>query len=321
MPRTTVLTTLDLNFIDPSPTPSISQLLSILASNPALRTVTLGECAVPDDGDDKSSFRVQLHHLEELQLGGDLQHVFRLLRRLDHPGNMKFLGLTLHNCDVTDVSQIVGPHIRDYFQRRSRSQNGLYLSTNSGYGDFGDYIIFELGDAGGIDLSTLKWSSKSRFITIDVRLNTSRRRDMLESAVLGLIAHIPQGEVIHFRRFARPIATKDIHDQFPNVRTLVYSMASLLDIFPKPCLVGEDKIPPSLESVILDYVIAEDGDWSPLTTFLFRRASSGNRLETLVIDRSSHMCLEVAEDIRRMVGELRTDHLDPVCPFGTCVEA
>jgi len=316
MSRTAVLTTLDLNFTDSSPTPSTSQLLSILASNPTLQKVTLYKRAVPRDHDDKSSSRVQLHHLEELELTGDLQHVMRLLHRLDHPRNMNLLKLTLHNCDITDVSRIIGPYLRDHFQRRNRPQNGLYLSTYSGYGDSirGDCISFDLGDAGGIDLSTLTWSSKSRFIIIGIMLNTSRRRDILGSAVLDLVAHIPQGDVVHFRRYGPPIAMENTHSQFPNLRTLFYSSASLLNIFPNPSLVGEDKISPSLESVVLDYMFADDGNWTPLTTFLSRRASSGNRLDTLVVNGSSHMCPGVVEDIRGMVRELRTNPLDPLCP-------
>ena len=319
--RFAVLTTLDLNFKAPSPTTSTSQLLSILASNPALRIVKLGEC-VPDDDDDKSTSRVQLHHLEELELEGDLQHVMRLLHRLDHPKNMKLLELTLHNCGVTDISQIVGPYLRDHFQRRDRSRNGLYLSAYSDYGDntLGDYITFELGDGDKIDLSTLEWSWGTNFISITVALNTLHDRGILESAFLDLMAHIPQGEVIHFHRFQPPIAIKYTHSQLPNLRTLFYNGASLLDIFPDPCLVREDKIPPSLESIVLEWIVADDNDWTPLTTFLSRRASSGNRLDTLVIDESSHMCLGVMEDIEDMVGELITDRLEPLCPFGICME-
>ena len=58
LPReTSFLTTLVLDFSHQSPTPTTSQLLSILASNPALRKVGLLRRAVPDCGED-SSFRV-----------------------------------------------------------------------------------------------------------------------------------------------------------------------------------------------------------------------------------------------------------------------
>lgn len=96
MSRTTVLTTLSLNFANLSPAPSTSQLLSILASNPALRKVVLLGCAGQGDGGSET-FRVQLNHLRKLELGGDLRHVFGLLHRLDHPSNMKRLCLTFYN--------------------------------------------------------------------------------------------------------------------------------------------------------------------------------------------------------------------------------
>ena len=52
--RTGALTELHLDFLDPSPTPTTLQLLSILASNPGLREVTLLHQAVPDDQADTS---------------------------------------------------------------------------------------------------------------------------------------------------------------------------------------------------------------------------------------------------------------------------
>ena len=51
--RTSLLTTLSLGFSYPSPTPTTSQLLSILDSNPALQEVSLSACAIPDDGDNQ----------------------------------------------------------------------------------------------------------------------------------------------------------------------------------------------------------------------------------------------------------------------------
>ena len=66
-------------------------------------------------------------------------------------------------------------------------------------------------------------------------------------------------------------------------------------------------------------MIVNDGDWSPLVTFLGCCLSSGNRLDTLVIDRYTHVCRQVVKDISGMVRELKVDRDGTVCRFGTCL--
>lgn len=101
--RTSVMTTLGLGFTYPSPAPTTPQLLSILASNPALQKLDLAGLSIPGEGD-KSSLRVQLCHLKEFCLNGGSRDVFRLLHQLDYPRNMDMLSLTLQACDVVDIS-------------------------------------------------------------------------------------------------------------------------------------------------------------------------------------------------------------------------
>ena len=50
--------------------------------------------------------------------------------------------------------------------------------------------------------------------------------------------------------------------------------------------------------------------------FLARRASSGNRLDTLAVTHSSHMCEYVARGIRGMVRELKVDR--PYSEYFSC---
>jgi hypothetical protein len=101
--------------------------------------------------------------------------------------------------------------------------------------------------------------------------------------------------------------------------TILY-LVPLHTVFPNPNLVGDEKVFPSLEHISLDCTIVDYGDWSPLMTFLACRVSSGNRLDTLVIIDSPHMCPEVMEGIRGMVRELKIIRQNPLCPFGTCPE-
>ena len=70
-------------------------------------------------------------------------------------------------------------------------------------------------------------------------------------------------------------------------------------MFPNPNLIGDWRIFPSLEHILLDHLDVNGGDWSSLVAFLACRLSSGNRLGTLVITDSAHMCPEVVKSIRR----------------------
>jgi len=317
MSQTTVLTTLNLRFADSSPTPSISQLLSIFASNPALRKVNLGKGAIPGDGDKKTSFRVQLHHLKELMLEGDLQHVITLLHRLDHPRNMNLLGLTLHDCDVTDVSQIIGPYLRDHLQRCDRPQDGLYLSVFTGHlpGYRGNQIMLQVGDPGGINFSARIWEHPDVFVAITVVSNAVLRTDIRKRVALELIAHTPREEVVYLHTADNPVAMEDAYTQFPNLRALSSSVTPLSELFPNPNLVGDEKIFPSLEHIRLDCGFGDNSGWSPLIAFLDRLTSSGSRLDTLVISSTAHMCSEVVEGIRSMVREFVIDQLNPLRNF------
>jgi len=317
--QTTVLTTLDLDFTTPPPAPSTSQLLSIFSSNPALREVVLGKGVVPGD-DDKSSSQVKLHHLKNLELEGDLRHAIRLLQRLDHPRNMDRLRLTLCDCDMADISQIIGPYLREHLQRRDRSQNGLCLSISAGYNRRyrGNQVILHAGDAGGINLFSPALERKDMFVAITLVLKVADRRDIVRRAGLGLIVETPREDVVYLHTNDDPVVMEDTYTQFPNLRGFSSSGTPLSNIFPDPNLIGDNKIFPSLERVRLKPRFELTADWSLLVTFLEHRTSSGNRLDTLVIDGSAHLCPGVEKGIRSMVREFIAPKVNRPCPYSTC---
>ncbi|KAF9785364.1 hypothetical protein BJ322DRAFT_1218963 [Thelephora terrestris] len=129
--NTSVLTTLSLVSQYPSPTITLSQLLSILRPNPYLEEITLDGCTVPSDGGGETS-RVQLAHLRALTLAGRTRPVFTLLHLLYYPRNLNCLFIDLLDTGVGNISGIIGPYLQDYLRRRGRSRNGLrlYLSTD-----------------------------------------------------------------------------------------------------------------------------------------------------------------------------------------------
>jgi len=308
--RTSILTTLRLDFANPSPTPTTSQLLFMLSSNPALQRIALLGCAIPTDGGGQSSSRVQLRHLKELCLGGNFQHVLKLLDQVDHPRNLDSLTLTLGGCDVVDVSRTVGPYLRDHLQRRDRSQDGLNLLVSSAI----THVTFRAGDARGIDFSAPSRAEINTFIRVDVALSGAHRGSVLERVALDLTTYVPQEEVVHFR-IHKLGALVDAHTQFPNLRALSFDNIYLPTAFPKPKPHGEGRISPSLEHIFLENVVVDEGNWSPLVNFLAHRVSSGNRLDTLVIVRSTPIPPKATKSIRGMVRELRIEDEERGCHY------
>jgi hypothetical protein len=302
--RTSILTTLELCLSHPSPSPTTAQLLSILGSNPTLQKVRLEGYSVPTDSDGGSSLRIPLHHLKELDLSGVLQDVIGLLRRLDHAENMD-LALDLRDAVVGDISQVLRPYLRDYLQQRSKSHNGLGL-----YVSWGDHEINFHADGGGrLNRSTLEPERMTPFMTIEVYLDQPPPKNLLEKAMLDLIADTPREKIVYLRTYRNPVAMEDVYPKLPNLKTVHFDTIPLSAALPKPKPNpdGDEDTLPSLKRIFFDRLIG--GDWSPLTTFLHQRMSSGNPLRVLTISRSSYMCPEVAEDVRSVVREFRIDRL------------
>ena len=219
---------------------------------------------------------------------------------------MEKLSLNLHVRDVADISQIIGPYLRNHLQRHDRPRNGLNFLVSPSYRTHSPCgIAFHAGDAGGINFSAP--DRVDAFVMVTMRLSTILDRNGLKRTALDLITHVPREEVVYLQARDNPIDMEDASTQFPNVRALALDTVPLSAAFPNPNLVGDGGVFPSLEDIFLQDVVVDDGDWSPLMIFLARRVSSGNRLDTLVIANSSSMCLEVMKGIRGLVRELRLE--------------
>jgi len=282
----------------------MAQLISLLASNPNLRRVSLVQHTVADDSVDRTSSRVQLRHLESLDLKGDSRNVMKLFHRLDYPGNMENLGLDLCNCDITDIPQIIGPYLQDHLQHRDKFQDGVSVDVDVYERGSGNSIALHLRDDDRTNLSgpTSGWMVY-RIVALDMELNARHPKDVLNEATLDLLARIPREDVNKFHTDYGFDAMEGVYTRFPNLRELHTSKIPLSKVFPNQILDRETTIPP-LERVVLQNMVVDGGDWSPLTTFLAHRVSFGNRLETLVIHYPPDMSPELEDSIKAAVGEL-----------------
>lgn len=297
--HTTALTTLTLHLSHISPTPTTSQLFSILASNPTLKKLTLTGCSVPNDGDKNCSLRTSLSHLKELKLAGRPHDLTMFLHRLDLTERMDNLDVTLNHSTIEDISDTVGPYLRDYLRHRGRPEHGLgmYISSDG-------CVALHVGDTGGLDPSTLVSKRVVPFIAITVNVPSG---DLPERVILSLIAHTPREEIVYLQTRGNPTAMENIYSQFPNLKALHSERVPLSAVFPKLTPNGDSRIPPLLQHIFFERLVADGGDWTPLTTFLSRRAYSKKWLDSLEIISSSCMCREMAENIGTMVWDFRTD--------------
>jgi hypothetical protein len=79
------LTTLSLSVSTSPFLPTLSQVLSILSTNPNLQSLRLSHDSVPDVDNDRPSPQIQLRHLKMLCLSSSFRRVFGLLNRLQLP--------------------------------------------------------------------------------------------------------------------------------------------------------------------------------------------------------------------------------------------
>jgi hypothetical protein len=301
--RTSTITTLFLAISHPTPAPTTAQLLSILGSNPTLQDLSLLGFVLPDDGGGGSSFRVSLHHLRELHLTGDPRRVFKLLSQLDHPRIMGHLEIRLLDCIPEDIPETIGPYLRDYLLRRGRSRSGLGLDILSRERS----IEFRVGDVYGMNFSAPGPAQMEMFVEIVVKLDPVPPMDLLKEVTLNLVAHTPREEIIYFRATNNPVFIADLSVQLPHIRALHFNRTLLHLAFPKPTPGMDRELFPSVRHFTLDRVFARLDDWSPLTTFLSRRASSGSQILTLETIISNPPYPGAVEDIRRAVREFRMD--------------
>ena len=295
--RITTLTTLDLDLFNIEPTPTISQVLSVLSSNPTLRKVILSVHVVhAGDGGGTPPPRAPLYHLKELQLDGYPQGVFGILNRLELPRHVHILdvSVSLDECEVEDISQIIGPYLRDYLRHRGGSQLGLGLFISSE-----PDIKLQAGNVDGIDFSVPAPVRMNTFLEITIEFSRTPSQGRLEKAALDLIAHVPREEVVHFRACGKSLTMGEISTQLPNLRGLHFERVPLPAAFSRAIPDGDGEIFRCLQYIFLDWVYVGSDGWGPLMAFLLWRARSGTLLHSLVVASSYHPLPDITQEMVR----------------------
>jgi len=96
---------------------------------------------------------------------------------------------------------------------------------------------------------------------------------------------------------------------------LYFNRSTLHGAFPEPTPDWDGMVFPSLQHVSLEEVVVRREDWGPLITFLERRSSSGNQLDTLAVISTYCMRPAVEESVKGMVRKFWTNDDDRFSPL------
>ena len=142
---------------------------------------------------------------------------------------MDNLLLTLHDCDVADISQIAGPYLRNHLRLRDRRQDGLCVRASSGDPNsrYGHDIDFRAGDVGELDFSAPEWRRVDAFFGIVMLLEETLDKRAMEKAALDLASYAPLEEVIYLHTYENPAAMEGVNVRFPNLKALTFHVISL----------------------------------------------------------------------------------------------
>jgi hypothetical protein len=319
---TTALTNLRLDFSNTTPSsaiPTTSQILSLLASNPNLRSLTLIALSTNDDDGDRPRLQVPLRHLERAWLTGTFHHIFPILHQLEFPERMDNGEIFIYDCTPQEVLAVIGPYIRDYLRRDARFRDRLEIHVSStSHG-----ISFQAGVFGvwcnGLNRPPVHYTPHGWFRAMFSQPSTY---DAAMKLCFDALTTLPQKSIVSFET---PLSvTEEIIVAMPNLEVLRLFRPVVSDGFLLPDPDGpnaDKKLLPSLRKLYLEDVEAVGDNWDPLVTYLAHQTSNGQAISLEILGDGVHVCSGVIERIEGLVGELSyLPDPDQECPFGECLQ-
>ena len=320
--RTGALINLSLSVRNSWPIPTPSELLSILSSNPNLQRLKLHRTALPNfDHDDHSSFQVELPHLEWIHLTGNSRDALKLLSRLRPADKLDSLRLDLSYHSTSDISHTLARFLSDSLLRRGNIEEGVEVGGRCSVHGYSLWV----GDV--VKLVDCPPSTETKWF-MSINVSMKQGEGPLEDGERGKLFF---DSLAHIRNHV--ISLISPHSLLSSPNLLAIGMENLVEIwinrhvslsewFVEPDLGGArsyGQILPSLKHLSLFKPGLDEGNWTPLVTFLSSRASVGNLLELLEISPCPHICPDVVEEIKRVVQEFKyRSESDLPCPHGRC---
>jgi hypothetical protein len=310
--HTAMLVNLSVSLVSYSSIPTTSQILSLLASNPNIRSLTLALPRIGDDSGSGSESRVPLRHLENLTLKGGPHHVFSILQRLELPERVDHTRLEFHNHTSDEVKEVIAPRIRDYLHRDPRFKNrlGIFIEAS------GRHILLRVSVVGvgyrGPDRLPPQGPPHTFFVTL-------RTPAEGEKLCIDILALLPRESIVYFETTLSMTVTKEVVVAMPNLEALCLVDAEVSDGFLLPNPDGPNahtKLLPSLRRLYLrDAEVGTYHDWIPLVRYVTHQTPGNHPFSLLLIGKQIHICSKAAKEIKGLVAEFVYDR-NGKCPRG-----
>jgi hypothetical protein len=291
-----------------------SQILSLLASNPNIQSLSLESLQVENDGGRDSETRVLLLRLEKLSLKGDL-HLLPIMRQLELPERVDYK-LEFYS-RYPDVREIITPHIRDYLHRdpRFKDRLGIFVQcTISTVSLRASVVDVGYHSPGGLP------QQAPPYATFLVKLTGHIDRGATAQLCIDILALLPRESVVYFETNLSMTVTMEAIVAMPNLEALYLIDTVVCDGFLLPKPDGPNahrKLLPSLQRLYLEDTVAEYHDWSPLFRYVAHQSSGNHRFSLFLFGDYTHVCSGVAEEIGGLVEEFAYNR-DVSCPLGKC---
>lgn len=285
------LTTLKIKLTGVPRLPTLPQIISVLASNPGLRELSLSGAALPEDTVELG-IRVSLCHLKGIKLKGDLRWIFGVLQRLDLPSSLDHMGLHPDDPTEEDISRTLGPYMQGQLKRDSRFQHGLGVALFPACVN-----ICAVWTSGGPEQS-------GRFTTSSISNIPHKKMEF----AFHLLPFIPSRHVVSLQIYHSSIR-EELFVTMPNIKTLRLRQVTLSGRFLQPDPNGplaNRKLLPSLRYLRLEDVDAKSAGWEPLKAYLIHQTSGGQAI-SLRMCSHCNVSQMVVEEIRGLVEEFVCD--------------
>ena len=313
--HTGMLVNLSVSSISYSSTPTTSQILSLLASNPNIQNLTLALSEDDGDKENGSKSRVPLRHLENLTLEGGQHHIFLILRQLELSEKVDRTRLEFYGGTSDDVKEVTVPYIRDCLGRdpRFKDRLGIFVET------YCARILLRVSVVGvgyhGPDHLPRQGPSHTIAMTL-------WSPDEGERLCVDILALLPQERVVYFETSLSMTATKEVVVAMPNLEALCLVDTEYPDEFLLPNPDGPNahmKLVPSMRRLYLrdTRMRVHRRDWSPLVRYVTRQTSGNHPFSLVLVGECTHICSKAAKEIQGLVEEFVCDR-DPGCSINTC---